>query len=263
MKKALVTAGFVLACLVLFSGISVGDPPEGDEAGPQDRQGPPDERADNPPRGEREGRRPPHGRPPHPPHPLEEALDADRDGEISADEMKNAAQALAKLDKNENGKLDREELRPPHPPHDRAGRGRGRRGPREEGFRGRPGPRDRDRGGRGDRGRRGRGPREGERGRRGRGPEDRGPRDRGPEDRGPGRGDRDEARNERLMKFDKDGDGKLSQEEFLSHAKAMFEKADENGDGKLDDRETREMHRHAGPPPGRGRRSGREDHSEQ
>jgi len=65
------------------------------------------------------------------------------------------------------------------------------------------------------------------------------------------------------MKFDKDGDGKLSQEEFLSHAKAMFEKADENGDGKLDDRETREMHRHAGPPPGRGRRSGREDHSEQ
>ena len=44
--------------------------------------------------------------------PLMLALDADRDGEISAEEIKNAVAALKKLDRDGNGKLTQEELRP-------------------------------------------------------------------------------------------------------------------------------------------------------
>lgn len=40
------------------------------------------------------------------------AIDANKDGVITAEEMKNAAKALAALDKNKNGKLDQDELRP-------------------------------------------------------------------------------------------------------------------------------------------------------
>ena len=54
--------------------------------------------------------------------PLMAILDADHDGELSATEIENAAAALKKLDKNEDGKLTRDELRPP--------RGRGARGDR-------------------------------------------------------------------------------------------------------------------------------------
>ena len=45
-------------------------------------------------------------------HPLMMALDADADGELSAEEISNAPAALKKLDKNADGKLSREELRP-------------------------------------------------------------------------------------------------------------------------------------------------------
>jgi hypothetical protein len=54
--------------------------------------------------------------------PLIAALDANHDGVIDADEIKNAAAALAKLDKNGDGKLTREEFmgrpssRPDGPP---------------------------------------------------------------------------------------------------------------------------------------------------
>jgi len=47
-----------------------------------------------------------------PPIPLMSALDTDDDGEISAGEMKNAAAALKKLDKDNDGKLSREESLP-------------------------------------------------------------------------------------------------------------------------------------------------------
>ena len=47
-----------------------------------------------------------------PPFPVMMALDADGNGEISADEINNATAALKKLDRNKNGKLDAEELRP-------------------------------------------------------------------------------------------------------------------------------------------------------
>jgi len=41
-----------------------------------------------------------------------EVLDANRDGELSAEEVQGAAEALKKLDKDKDGKLSREELRP-------------------------------------------------------------------------------------------------------------------------------------------------------
>lgn len=44
--------------------------------------------------------------------PLAEALDANRDGVISAVELKNASRALAKLDRNGDGKITREEYMP-------------------------------------------------------------------------------------------------------------------------------------------------------
>jgi hypothetical protein len=45
-------------------------------------------------------------------HPIVEALDANADGEISAKEIKNAAAALKTLDKDEDGRLTRDEIRP-------------------------------------------------------------------------------------------------------------------------------------------------------
>jgi len=87
------------------------------------------------------GDRPMHGqgfRPPPP--PLMTALDADKDGELSAKEIKAAAAALKKLDKNKDGKLSREELRPSWPggPNRQGGFGQGR-GPRRHGGPRQPG----------------------------------------------------------------------------------------------------------------------------
>ncbi len=50
-----------------------------------------------------------------PPPPLIGALDANHDGVIDEEEIKNASAALGKLDKNGDGKLTMEELRPPRP----------------------------------------------------------------------------------------------------------------------------------------------------
>jgi hypothetical protein len=54
------------------------------------------------------------------PPPLVGALDANRDGVIDEKEIKQAPEALRKLDKNNDGKLTMEELRPPRPEGDRA-----------------------------------------------------------------------------------------------------------------------------------------------
>ena len=43
-------------------------------------------------------------------------FDTDRDGVISAKEIESASNALAALDKNGDGQITREELRPPPPP---------------------------------------------------------------------------------------------------------------------------------------------------
>jgi len=53
-----------------------------------------------------------------PPPPVMVVLDANHDGVIDASEIANAGKALLQLDKNDDGKLDREELRPPFPPED-------------------------------------------------------------------------------------------------------------------------------------------------
>ncbi|MEW4530654.1 hypothetical protein [Maioricimonas sp. JC845] len=78
-----------------------------------------------------EGGRPPGGGPGGgrgfgpPPNPIMEAMDTDKDGELSAEEIANAAVALKSLDKDKDGKLSREELRPPR---GEGGRGFGGRG---------------------------------------------------------------------------------------------------------------------------------------
>ena len=75
----------------------------------------------------RGGGRPPHGpprgggiipgggedKPPLP--PLMDALDQDLDGDISADELREASEALKKLDTDNNGKLTEDELKPERP----------------------------------------------------------------------------------------------------------------------------------------------------
>ena len=52
---------------------------------------------------------------PHQTIPTIAALDADRNGEISAEEIANASAALQKLDANNDGKLSRDEFLPPVP----------------------------------------------------------------------------------------------------------------------------------------------------
>jgi len=75
------------------------------------------------------------------PPPVVAVLDANRDGVIDATEIDNAVTALKTLDKNGDGKLTRDELRPPR----LRGRGPdannfdGPRGPRGEGGRRGPG----------------------------------------------------------------------------------------------------------------------------
>lgn len=51
----------------------------------------------------------------HPIPPIETALDANSDGMIDAEEIANASNALAGLDKNGDGKLTGDEYRPPIP----------------------------------------------------------------------------------------------------------------------------------------------------
>jgi hypothetical protein len=68
-------------------------------------------------------------RPPMPPVPPVFAFfDADRDGELSEQEIDHAAEALARLDRNGDGRITREEMRPPK----REGEGERKRPPRED-----------------------------------------------------------------------------------------------------------------------------------
>jgi hypothetical protein len=92
---------------------------------------------DRPPRQERPdgGQRPP-------PPPIIAALDANHDGVIDEQEIANASAALKKLDKNGDGKLTMDELRPPRP------EGGGPGAPGGQGFRG---PRGEQQGGQGQR----------------------------------------------------------------------------------------------------------------
>ena len=83
--------------------------------------------------GPRPGERGPGSRGPKP--PLIEALDPNNDGVIDQQEIANASAALQKLDKNGDGKLTLEELRPPQregEPAPGGPHGQGSRGPRGE-----------------------------------------------------------------------------------------------------------------------------------
>ena len=67
-----------------------------------------------PPDGKREPKDPPPDKPPVP--PLIAALDVDHDSTISAPELADAPESLKTLDKNGDGELSPEELRPHRPP---------------------------------------------------------------------------------------------------------------------------------------------------
>ncbi len=138
----------------------------------------PPERRDGPPPERRDG--------------LRDALDTNGDHELDADEIKNAAANLAKADRNNDGKIDHEEFRPPLPPIPRG----------EGGFRGPPPSRD--------------------------GGSDGGPvrdgaarREGGPRPEG---GPSPERFVERAMSFDADGDGKLDRTEMEKFAGEMMQR---------------------------------------
>ena len=74
-----------------------------------------------PPNGKRDPKDPPPDKPPVP--PLIAALDVDHDGTISAPELADAPESLKTLDKNGDGELSPEELRPHGPPPRADGQG--------------------------------------------------------------------------------------------------------------------------------------------
>ncbi len=74
----------------------------------------PQSSGNGPRKNERKPDKPQNGKPPVP--PVIAALDTDRDGFISAGEIEDAAESLKKLDKNDDGSLSPEELRPHGPP---------------------------------------------------------------------------------------------------------------------------------------------------
>ena len=140
---------------------------------------------------------PPPGRPmpPHP-DPLRRALDTNGDHELDADEISKAAEALAALDANKDGRVTRDELIP-RPPVGGPGRG-----PGDRGGDGRPGPAG-ESGGPPPQGDPGRPPREGDGFR-------------------PPPGPDPERFVERAMSFDADGDGKLDRAELGKFAEEMM-----------------------------------------
>ena len=131
------------------------------------------------------------------PSPLLRLFDVDRDGVVSTEEMNNAAAVLLKMDKDGDGSLSAEELRP------------------QGGRRGQGG----QRGGQGQRG-----PRDGNRNR-GQGGEQQNEQSR----RGGSGGDTQFANQ--LMELDIDGDGTLSRAELPEHMQVAFDGVDVNGDG--------------------------------
>ena len=142
MKKFLL-AGAGLALLGVSATVTVLAQP------PQDDRPPGDDRPAGPPEGRR-GERGPGGpgRPPMP-NPLVAALDTNNDREISAEELQAATTSLLTLDKNKDGKLTDEEMRPPRPERG-PGSGRGDRPFGRDGAERGDGPPGHGRAGRGE-----------------------------------------------------------------------------------------------------------------
>ena len=127
--------------------------------------------------------------------PLMAALDANRDGVISESEIAGAAAALKKLDRNRDGKLTAEELRPDM--SQRGGQGMRPGGPE------------------------------------GRGPEGRGPEGRGPEGRGPEGSPRPEFAGRMFEARDQNKDGVLRGDEIPQQLAERLERIDQNGDAAI------------------------------
>ncbi|MHB8969407.1 MAG: EF-hand domain-containing protein [Pirellulaceae bacterium] len=189
----------ILSCALMLSVLQAQDPPP---AGGQPPGGGPGGQG---PGGRGPGGRGPGGRGPGgpggfgfqmPPFPLLEALDVDKDGKLSKEEVENAVTALKQLDKDADGKLSKEEIG--WPP---AFMGRGGPG----GFGGGPGM---GFGGPGS----------------GFGPG-------GPGGFGGGPGGNIV---ERIMSNDKDGDGKVTQAELPEAMQRIMQRADTNKDGAID-----------------------------
>jgi hypothetical protein len=158
------------------------------DPGPRPPRGPGQER------GRREPGRPAAddgpGEPPPPPpfgpplNPLFQAIDADGDGELSSKEIARAPEAMLKLDRNKDGALTEDEVRPPPP----------------------PGP--------------------------------------------PGAGRADPAAFvASVLRFDKDGDGKVTAQELPDRMARLLEEGDTNGDKALNRSEIEALSRR--PPPRR------------
>src|SRR4051794_4001932 len=94
-KNIVVTMALAIGLAALYAmAQDAGSPPEGGPQGPRFPGG-----------AGRDGFRPPGS-------PIEQVLDADHDGIISAEEIANASAALKKLDKNGDGQLTPDEFRP-------------------------------------------------------------------------------------------------------------------------------------------------------
>jgi len=142
--------------------------------------------------------------------PVIAALDADMDGVISAKEIDNAVAALKTLDKNNDGKLTEEELRPNFGPGGPGGFGGGPGG--RGGFGGAPG-------GAG-------GPAAGQGGR--------------------GFGNPEEMIARIMSENDKNKDGKLTGDEIPERMRAGLERIDTNKDSAIDKAELEAMMRNFG-----------------
>jgi hypothetical protein len=166
------------------------DPPGGRRPGPPGGRGEQDPGRPPRPDDDEDGPPPPPFGPP--PNPMFLAIDTDDDGELSPKEIANAAKSLLKLDRNKDGILTEDEVRPPPPG--------GRRGP---GGGGPPPP--------------------------------------------GGRGADARAMVESVMKYDKDGDGKVSAKELPANMARMLREGDENKDGSLEKSEIETLSRRQPP----------------
>jgi len=117
-SKIMMLAVAVMLCL---AATTMAQPPieRGGPGGERGRRGPGAER------GGQDGGRRGHGGAGRMMMPIMVALDADKDGAISAAEIANASKALAKLDTNGDGQLDEKEMRPEGGMRGGAGRGTG------------------------------------------------------------------------------------------------------------------------------------------
>lgn len=166
-----------------------------------------------------------------PTFPLLEALDKNKDGKLTKEEIDGAVEALKTLDHNSDGKLSQEEIGWPPAFLGRGGgmggRGMGGRGGPGAGFGG---------GGFGGGG--------------------------GPGGGGPGGGGPGDL-VERIMSQDKDGDGKVTQAELPEAMQRILQRGDTNQDGAIDKAEAEAMANAWIPGRGQGRGPGRADNAPQ